>query len=476
MKGILRFVTAVLAVVLVSIGTQAQEAVVKISARNLNGYNLSYHRSYNGVWLRTFTPIELDADSTTTISMDYNGLERMIVIASDPRQKNQPAISKSFYVMPGGVTNVIVDPSAKEQITVSTPSGNPLDATAAESADSLGYIWFAIVTGRNDELGISADSVPTSVTTKLDLYIDSLERSYTLASPEISAALNRDARLGGLMVYLAKCRDSRWEKELSRMREDIGISDPDNARSPFFSDIMGSLFFIDVKPGRISPDSLLQINADYLLATLEGKAAEATFGRLIYDDGDCNTFSPSALALTDRFKKLFPESGLIPFLDEKAAANLAFNSPKESDEIIFLDNSSISSLSDILTPYRGKPVLIDLWATWCGPCRKSFEHVKPILDYAAANDIQLLYLSVDEEPGIEKHWKKIAQYYNLKGHHVLINPAIKQEVYTTFGRNGIISIPRYAIVDRNGHFTLCEQHLAESTDFAPLKALLDSVR
>ncbi len=459
-----------------------KESTVRVAAKNVDGYDLSYHRSYNGAWLSTFTPIKLDSDSVFILKMPNEGIERMMVIANDPNRK-LPDAYKSFYVMPG-VTEVSIDPLADNKVIVSAPSRNKSDGNAADIDDNIYDLWYSLATGGKDQFSIYSDTVPASVSAKLAALTDSLLNQYDGMSAEIANAARRDSGLCALMVFQSCYNKARrknkhliWEKELARMRDEIDLNNPENARSPYFDDIMQNFFFHDCNPKRISPDSLLQLRCEHILTTLSGKAAEAALGLLLYKDGDNNTFSPSAQFLTDKFKSLFPNSGLIPFLDEKLEANLAFNAPKTSEEIVFLDNSSLKTLDQLFASYSGKTVLIDIWATWCGPCRKSFEHVKPLQEYAAENDIQLLYISVDEQEGIGDKWKKMVTYYDLKGHHVMINSDVKQEVYSTFGNSDrILSIPCYAVIDRNGNLSLLGSDLAESTDITQLRKLLDNIK
>ena len=50
-----------------------------------------------------------------------------------------------------------------------------------------------------------------------------------------------------------------------------------------------------------------------------------------------------------------------------------------------------------LEPYRGKIVLLDVWASWCAPCRESLPRLQSLADRYADRGVVVLTVSLDED-------------------------------------------------------------------------------
>ncbi len=458
------------------------EATVSISVKNFGGKNISVKHSTRGVYSPQEHPVTFGHDSTATVTIPTDGIEYMILQVQDPLDK-QKSFSKSLYLMPGE-TRVGIDGTSKDSVQISPSTGNPADGEIASELFDMEHRYFELLMGARyaDQLGLNADSVASVVTGKLDNYIDSVCNVYSTASPEILSAFRNSMRLYELEMFLIlydrKKDDPVWQSELKRLRAEINTGAPEHAIFYHFPRIMTHLYGIDraneVWWG-ITNSELIPFT-DNAAATLSPEGAETVIGTTLFDNASKGIYSQSVPEITDRFKALYPQSAFIPVLEESAARNIAFNNPEENDNIHFLDNSAIRTVTDILSPYKGKPLFIDIWATWCRSCIESFAHVEPLQKYAAENGIQLLYLSIDEGEGIENQWKNMALTHNLIGDHIMINPYVKMGVYDTFGENGFMFIPQYAVVDREGNLRILPGTLAESNDFEPLRAELEKIK
>ncbi len=101
-------------------------------------------------------------------------------------------------------------------------------------------------------------------------------------------------------------------------------------------------------------------------------------------------------------------------------------------------NGKQMSLSD----FRGKYVYIDMWATWCGPCRKELPFLKKLAEKYKGRNITFLGLSIDAD---KAEWEARVKNGALCGTQLLIGKGSQfQADYRISG------IPRFILLDPNG--------------------------
>ncbi len=90
---------------------------------------------------------------------------------------------------------------------------------------------------------------------------------------------------------------------------------------------------------------------------------------------------------------------------------------------------------------HGKTTLIDVWASWCGPCTAELPHIQELYDkIKARTDVQLITLDVDENPGIADLFVK-QQHYTFP---VLVAAGYFAAIQAE------LSVPRTWIADKTG--------------------------
>lgn len=109
-----------------------------------------------------------------------------------------------------------------------------------------------------------------------------------------------------------------------------------------------------------------------------------------------------------------------------------------------VDNSQL--FAEMIKPFKGKVVLVDVWETWCGPCRAANQAMIPLKAQMANKEMVYLYLASESSP--ENAWRNMIT--DLHGYHYRVN-----EMQSVFLREQLKSrgVPTYIILDKDGEQT-----------------------
>lgn len=120
-----------------------------------------------------------------------------------------------------------------------------------------------------------------------------------------------------------------------------------------------------------------------------------------------------------------------------------------------------------LANWKGQPLIVNFWATWCGPCREEIPLLNALRKERAADKLEVIGIAIDEQQAVLKFAKEIGiQYPVLMG---------EQEGYEAAEKFGIASLvlPFSVFVDSQGRIVTLkvgELHPEQAS------AILDRVR
>ena len=123
---------------------------------------------------------------------------------------------------------------------------------------------------------------------------------------------------------------------------------------------------------------------------------------------------------------------------------LAFMPGKPSPKFNYPDpNGKMVSLDD----FKGKYVYVDVWATWCAPCKREIPYLKELYKEYKNKDIVFVSLSIDKPEDKEK-WLKMIKDENMNWVQIFGDKAWNTQFVRDYGIRGI---PRFILIDKEGN-------------------------
>lgn len=140
-----------------------------------------------------------------------------------------------------------------------------------------------------------------------------------------------------------------------------------------------------------------------------------------------------------------PASVAIPGVDPIAVVQRAFAftphaSPQRIADVKFEDGKGRKRR---LADFRGKVVLLNIWATWCGPCRKEMPTLDHLQSQLGGKDFEVVALSIDR--GGQVAVKSFYDEIDIQALAIYVDSTTEAQA-----RLGVVGVPTTLLIDADG--------------------------
>ncbi|WP_341835435.1 TlpA disulfide reductase family protein [Chitinophaga pollutisoli] len=185
--------------------------------------------------------------------------------------------------------------------------------------------------------------------------------------------------------------------------------------------------------------------------TLKGMYLASSFGRYRSQDALADAMKPyKHLLVTDSLKARYQraEAALATFAKGEKSFNFSY--------------TDINGKTVSLASLKGKVVLVDMWATWCGPCKEQIPHLKKLEEEVKGTDIAIVSISVDKDADKQK-WEDFVKERELGG--IQLFAGSNRDMMDYYKISGI---PRFLVFDKAGRIATVDAPRPSMPELKPL--------
>lgn len=291
-------------------------------------------------------------------------------------------------------------------------------------------------------------------------------------SKDFRETVKRDIELSLISDVVNKYTTIAWANKYGKIskQDSIIISDirkqifatyppfaKENMLSPAGSSYLGSYLVLSHLWSQLDKKQYINEFGQYkFYGVLPPEILKTALGQILTYEYLNNGHSTNKEIALNIYKTKFPNSQYYRIIQEfQKQADQSPEDVNKSVNKMQIDSTGISSNIKTLkelhdTYFKGKKIFIDLWATWCIPCKVQLRCANEVDSLAKKYDITLVYISVDNVKS-KKSWIDDIKGFKLYGNHYLANEMLLQDLKTRFYKNNNINIPRYFFMDENGN-------------------------
>jgi thiol-disulfide isomerase/thioredoxin len=140
-----------------------------------------------------------------------------------------------------------------------------------------------------------------------------------------------------------------------------------------------------------------------------------------------------------------------------------------SNQIELVDNTKLDSL---IQTRNGKALFINMWATWCVPCREEFPDLIKLVEYTQNRDIEIVGISVDYADEIDSKVRPFMQSQQVNFKIYVQNFDRQESLINKLNKEWAGALPASFLYNAQGEQVL---YLPGKHSFEEFKQTIDSL-
>ncbi len=224
---------------------------------------------------------------------------------------------------------------------------------------------------------------------------------------------------------------------------------------PFGAKMIVSGYYVQDKlvprKDKVSEEDLAKMTLPEQLS-YRNKERDNTIARIANDTlkGEYALIFAGLIKTYDQYEPFIDEYGKYMLLEDQKARESDIKTRllkvKPVQKAVNFSGTDLNDKTVSLSDFKGKVVVVDIWATWCGPCKKEIPFLKAMEKEYHGKDVVFLSISVDELKN-KQVWKSFVEKSELTGVQLFGGKGLQSDVAKFYN---VVAIPRFLVFDKRG--------------------------